>query len=240
MKRILLLLILLTIMISTLFSRCLLNYKKVIPHNADTYYPLVILTYSDNPIKYVPTAYFGALIEHETCITLCSKRCWNPDAELKTKREQGAGLGQITRVFNRNGTVRWDMLRTIKLLYPKQLKNLTWGNIKERPDLQIKALILMWGKNYKYFKNKVDKNSIIWFADSAYNGGFKWLNRERRLCKFKKGCDPKKWFNNVANIKSRRARKKLYGNRTAWGINRHHVLDVKIRMKKYENFYGDE
>ena len=237
--RVLLTLLLVTIMV---FGKCKLSYRKDIPKRAKTYYPLVFmesLITMDNLSK---PNYFGGLIEHETCITLCSKRCWNPRAELKTKREQGVGLGQLTRVFNKNGTVRWDMLRTLKMLYPDELEDLTWKNIKDKPDLQVRALMLLWKRNYLYYKNKVNKSDLIWFADSAYNGGLKWLNRERRLCKFKKGCDPKKWFHNVADIKSRRAKIKLYGNRTAWDINRHHVSDVKIRMKKYKklDFMGSE
>jgi len=242
MNRLLFTLLLISILISAVFGRCKLNYKKDIPSRAYDYFPLVIVESFENMRDFTKPYYFGGLIEHETCITLCSKRCWNPKAELKTKREQGVGLGQLTRVFNKNGTVKWDMLRTLKMMYPDKLKDLTWENIKKRPDLQIKALILLWKKDYSYYKGKVKNSDILWFADSAYNGGFKWLNRERRLCKFKKGCDPKKWFHNVADIKSRRAKRKLYGNRTAWDINRHHVEDVKTRMKKYKKLLmsGDE
>jgi len=34
-----------------------------------------------------------------------------------------------------------------------------------------------------------------------------------------------------------RGYRKLYGNRTAWDINRHHVRDVKARMLKYFRYY---
>ena len=225
------------ILIFTLgFSRCHKHVKTFIPNNATKYQYYVL----ENNLKVLPNIlvpwYFDALIEHETCITLCSKRCWSPKSRLKTSREEGAGLGQITRVFRRNGTVRWDMLRTLKIQYPTLLKNLTWKNIYNRPNLQIRALMLLWKNDYNYYRRYVNKNSVVWFADSAYNGGFKWLNRERELCKFTKNCDPNKWFGNVAKIKSRRAIRKLYGNRTAWDINRYHVKSVYKRTNKYKQY----
>lgn len=222
-------------MLGIALGSCKKPVRKYIPTRAYKYFPMVI----ESNIEYLPELvipdYFGGLIEHESCITLCSKRCWNPKSRLKTKREEGAGLGQLTRVFNRNGTVRWDMLRTLRLRHPKELKELTWNNIYKRPDLQIKALVLLWRDDYEYLSKSIrNKKEIQWFVDSAYNGGFKWLNRERIMCKFTKGCDPDLWFNNVEKMKSRRARRKLYGTRTAWDINRHHVRDVRLRSKKYK------
>ena len=228
---------LLVIIMTVATARCPYNYKTYIPKNAYNYMDLVELDsiILNKNINLVP--YFDALIEQESCVTLCSKKCWNPKARLKTKREEGAGLFQITRVFYPNGLVKWDMLRYLKLRYPKYLKDLTWKNIYNRPDLQILAGMLLWKSNMPLFIHKVDKDSLIWFLDSCYNGGFKYLYREMTICKLTKGCNPRKWFGNVAKIKSRRALHKLYGNRTAWDINRQHVKLVRARMQKYKKLF---
>ncbi len=232
-KNILILLVSITILI----SRCNYNYKTYIPKNAYNYMDLVQIDsiILNKSITLVP--YYDALIEQESCINLCHSKCWNPKSRLKTKREEGAGLFQITRVFYPNGLVKWDTLETLKKRFPKYLKDLNWDNIYSRPDLQILAGLLLWNSNVRLFINKVDDDSLIWFLDSCYNGGFKYLYREMVKCKLTKKCNPRKWFGNVELMKSRRALRKLYGNKTAWDINRQHVRLVKERMTKYRKLF---
>lgn len=59
------------------------QFKDTIKNELDLYFPNL---YNYN---YVPS-----LIEHESCITLKHKRCWNSLSRLKSAREEGAGLGQ--------------------------------------------------------------------------------------------------------------------------------------------------
>ena len=44
----------------------------------------------------------GALIEHESCISLTHSRCWNAASRLKTEKEEGAGLGQFHQGMESN------------------------------------------------------------------------------------------------------------------------------------------
>lgn len=44
-------------------------------------------------------SYLGGQVEQETCITLKHSKCWSENAQLLTSREQGVGLGQLTRGF---------------------------------------------------------------------------------------------------------------------------------------------
>lgn len=232
--------LLLLIITVTLYGGC--PIRTTIPANSEKYTPLVYKE-SLKLLPRVPPYYFSALIEQETCVQLCgnsywARRCWNPKVELKTKREQGVGLGQLTRAWNRRGQLRFDSLYAIKVKHPKLLREVSWNNIKSRPDLQIKSLILLWGDNLRYLSNKIPETDLIAFTDSSYNGGFKYLNIERSICKLRKNCNPDLWFGNVAITKSGRARKKLYGKRTAWDINRNHVNNViNLRLNKYKKEY---
>ena len=186
-------------------------------------------------MEYTPKAqYLASLIEHESCISLTHSKCWNSKSRLKSAREEGAGLGQITRAFKPDGTIRFDALSDLKYKYPKELLELSWQVVYDRPDLQIRALALMMRDNYQYFNKHVkDPHQAYAFADAAYNGGLGGVDHERRACKLASWCNPDKWFDNVEKLclKSKVA---LYGNRSACDINRHHVQDViNIRSAKY-------
>jgi hypothetical protein len=184
--------------------------------------------------------YIPSLIEHESCISLTHSRCWNPKSRLKTSREEGAGLGQLTRAYNSDGTLRFDSLAEMRRKYYNELKELKWETIYSRPDLQIRTMILMVRDNYNMLYAVEDEDNRLQMSDAAYNGGLSGLLKERRACGLASNCDPNIWFDNVEKhcLKSTKV---LYGSRSACDINRHHVYDVYIiRMPKYQMNYFNE
>lgn len=213
-----------------------INPNTYVPYNAKIYAPTLSkeIKYSFSDFPFYP--YFGGLIEQESCIALTWHSCWNPKTQLLTKREQGAGLGQLTRAFNPNGTVRFDSLEAIRERHYKQLHDLSWSNILIRPDLQMRAIILMSKDNYRDLYMVPTPYDRIAFTDSAYNGGLGGVYNDRRLCSLTKGCNPDIWFDNVSKTctKSHIA---IYGNRSPCDINRTHVYNVLlIRMDKYKQY----
>lgn len=180
--------------------------------------------------------YLGGLIEVESCISLKHSKCWNPGAKLSTKRELGIGLGQITKAFNEDGSVRFDALTELRLRHPMELSEVSWRNIQDRPDLQLRMVVLKSKDNYSYYRKSSYSNmDALAFADASYNGGVGGLNRERTACKMKAGCDPSKWFGHVELV-CLKSKAILYGHRSACDINREHVHDVlNIRMHKYSS-----
>lgn len=178
-----------------------------------------------------------ALAEQESCVSLKSPKCMNPKARLKTSREEGAGIGQITRAYRKDGTVRMDMLATMRKEYKSALGDMTWDNIYDRPDLQIRSLILLNKDAYRPFRS-LGVNGLD-FADSAYNGGPGDVIKSRRACAAAKGCNPNVWFGNVERhlVKSKTP---MYGSRSAFSINLEHVRNVRlIRRPKYARYLGE-
>jgi hypothetical protein len=209
------------------------DVRTYIPKNAVTYLPVLraerLRFWPDDPAP----AMLGALVEHESCISLTHSRCWNPASRLKSAREEGAGLGQITRAYRADGTTRFDALQELVDSHPA-LRGLSWDNVYQRPDLQLRAVVLMARDNFKFFSRFTgDDLYALHFADAAYNGGIGGVQKERQACHLSPNCDPKQWFGNVAEhcLKSKTA---LYGARSACDINRHHVFDVcVVRPQKY-------
>ena len=209
--------------IKTYIPPAALSLKHIVIEEQQLHFP-------DIPIK----AYPFALIEQESCIHLKHSKCWNPKSQLKTKREEGAGLGQLTRAYREDGTLRFDSLQGIKAQYKQQLQELSWSTIYQRPDLQIRAMMLMLRDTYRSLYDIKDPIARLHFTDAAYNGGTRDLRKERIACGLATKCNPQVWFDNVEHIKVK-SQKPLYGNRSAYFINREHVEYVfKYRLPKYE------
>lgn len=175
-------------------------------------------------------ALLAALVEQESCVSIKSKGCWNPAVKLKTAREEGAGMGMVTRAYRADGSLRFDALAGLRNQYSGDLAELSWNNVYTRPDLQLRAMVLMSRDNASQFRTSP---SMLEFGDAAYNGGASGTQKERRACKLTPGCDAGLWFGNVEShcLKSRQP---LYGGRNACDINREHVRNVfLVRPCKY-------
>lgn len=172
----------------------------------------------------------AGLVEQESCASLRSRSCWNPGAQLKSAREEGAGVGQITRAYRADGTVRFDALADLRAQYAGELGTLSWSTVYERPDLQLRALVLMSRDSARQFRAAP---AMLEFGDSGYNGGPAGVQRERRACALAARCDPGLWFGNV-ELHCLKSRTALYGGRSACDINREHVRNVlEVRPAKY-------
>lgn len=209
--------------------------ETFIPERAKEHLPTLSAQVKDVwPTMPTPN-YFAALIEHESCISLKHSRCWAPTSRLKSDREEGAGLGQLTRAFHADGSVRFDALADSRRLDPRGLNELRWETVYQRPDLQMRVIVLMTRDAYNRLAKLVPEHMPrLAMADAAYNGGLGGLLNERRACGLKADCNPNVWFGHVEHT-CLKSTKPLYGNRSACDINRHHVHDVlKTRMPKYE------
>lgn len=178
-----------------------------------------------------------SLVEQESCVSLKSARCWNPRARLKTAREEGAGMGQITRAYRSDGSTRFDALADLRARYQAELGEWSWENAYTRPELQLRGIVLLSRDTARPFRQAP---AVLAFADAAYNGGPGDVQRERRACALTKGCDPGLWFGHV-EAHCMKSRQPIYGGRSACDINREHVHNVLlVRRQKYLQFFANE
>lgn len=213
--------------------------------NVQTYIPIqapaMLKIVNIEQIKFWPAMptpwYFGGLIEQESCLSLTHSKCWNPRSQLKSAREEGAGLGQITRAYKTDGSIRFDSLQAMIAQHNAELKEMSWSNVYIRPDLQIRTMLLMTRDNYKQLFKVANPNERLNMSDAAYNGGMSGVYKQRLQCGLKKNCDPQVWFKNVGSI-CVKSLKPLYGGKNACDINTEHVFNVRyLRMNKYKPYF---
>jgi hypothetical protein len=168
----------------------------------------------------------AAQVEQETCVSLTSTRCWNPKTELKTDREYGFGLGQITI------TSKFDNFKAAKT-WDKALKNWMWED-RFDPKMQLAAVVAYDRNLYNGLRFGNTPADKLQFMFAAYNGGMGGLTNDRHVCMATKGCDPGRWFGHVelTSLKARTA-VKGYGQ-SFYEINRGYVRSIWfVRRARY-------
>jgi hypothetical protein len=210
-----------------------------IPTNAVKYLPaLVSAQHTYWPTVPMPE-FMAGQIEQESCVTLTSERCWDPRAELKTSREDGVGLGQFTRTYNSNGTIKYDLISQLAKQYPS-LKGWSWSN-RYDAHYQLIAFVEMDHDLFTRQTSAASDLDRISFTLSAYNGGEGGLLQDRRLCANTRGCNPNIWLGNVekTSLKSKRA-VSGYGS-SFFTINRQYVANIlNVRREKYKTYFGQK
>jgi hypothetical protein len=210
------------------------SLAKDIPAQAAQYLPLLGVQ-ARELLPAVPPEYFGALIEHESGCPSIKSMCWKPTARLKSQREEGAGLGQLTRAYRADGSLRFDSLTESRRLDPRGLNDLRWDTVYQRPDLQMRVMVLMTRSNWNRITTLTpDPHLRLQLTDLAYNAGLGRVLNDRRACGLTSGCNVDVWHGHIERTCTA-SKKPLYGTRSACDISRHHVHDVVgVRMPKYK------
>ncbi len=203
-----------------------LSIGQVLPENAKKYAPVLKQELQKHWPEITPRSVFAGQIEQETCISLKSSKCWSPNAELKTDREYGFGLGQITV------TKKFDNFAEAKKL-DKSLLAWKWEN-RYDPAFQLRTLVLMDKSFYDKLPASIGEKLAFMFA--AYNGGLGGILNDRRLCQGTKGCNPDLWFGNVENTSFKSKIKPPQYGKSFFEINREYPKNILlVRAKKYKN-----
>lgn len=209
-------------------------HAAALPANAHKYLPLLKEEQSTHwPNAPLPSA-MAAQIEQETCISLTSKRCWSPRAELKTKREQGVGFGQITR------TSRFDAMAELKVSYLKQLKNWSWEDNLYDPRYQLRAVVLKNLQNWQLIVDAASTLDHLAMMFVAYNGGHGGLLSDRQLCRGTANCNPDVWFGNVERTSLKAKHTSAGYGKSFFEINREYPKNILfVRRVRYAAYFGD-
>lgn len=197
-----------------------------LPPNAVAYLPVLASEITSAwPSAPMPSA-LAAQVEQETCISLRSKGCWNPRTELKTSREYGFGLGQLTVTSRFNA---WEEVKAMDA----GLKAWKWED-RYDPRLQLRALVVKDRFNFDRFPVAATTTDRLAFGLAAYNGGVGGTLGDIKLCRATSGCDPGRWFGHVERT-SLKARTKVQGyGQSFFDINREYVRNVlTVRRAKY-------
>jgi len=220
-------------------TRKLARRVPFVPAGAARYAPLLVAQQrSAWPAAPEPWTLAG-LVEQESCVSLRSRRCWNPRAELKTYREYGFGFGQITVDYNKDGSERFNKFKELKNQYAS-LRGWRWG-ARYDPGYQLTAVVEMTHGLWRRVPAAHDTDAHWAFALSSYNGGLGSLLRDRRLCANSAACDATRWFGNIETHSLKlRAPRPAYGGQSWFSINRGYVRNVlTVRRAKYAQFWGE-
>lgn len=207
-----------------------------VPSGANALLPLLVAQqrsiWPDAPEPW----FLAGQIEQESCISLSHSKCWNPRAELKTSRENGIGLGQFTRAYRADGSIRFDKIAELSAAYPS-LRGWGWEN-RYDGQYQLIALVEIDRAIYRRQRDAATVMDRLAFTLSAYNGGEGGLLQDRRLCANTAGCNPAIWHGHVASnsLKSRRPAPGY--KKSFFDINREYVSNIlEIRGKKYAPYF---
>ena len=176
-------------------------------------------------------ATLAAQVEQETCVSLKSPRCWNPRTELKTSREYGFGLGQLTV------TPRFDNFKEARKL-DASLRDWQWAD-RTDPARQLRTMVLMDRAAFNRLQMVADPQARLAMAYAAYNGGLGGVLADRRLCAQVPGCDPGRWFGHV-DAHSLKQKTKAHGyGQSFFDINRGYVRNIIfVRSARYAAAMG--
>lgn len=207
-----------------------------IPENAWKYAPVLVEKQKQVwPSVSAPWTLAG-LVEQESCYGLAHKTCWNPNTTLKTSREYGFGLGQITIAYDAKGKERFNRFTELKQEHAS-LRSWAWAD-RFNPNFQLLALVEDIHNRWNKVPTTRNEEDHWNFTLCSYNGGLSGLLQDVKLCRRTAGCDPEVWYGNVEkhSLKSKTPHPEY--KKSFYQINREYVKNImRDKRNKYARFW---
>lgn len=151
---------------------------------------------------------------------------WNPRAELKTSREYGFGLAQITV------TSRFDNFQEARQRLPP-LQGWQWED-RHNPRYQMTYLVMTDRANFRQVERLFESNIHRWAgALVAYNAGMGTVLQRRALALRTMPSASSKWFGGLDSVRLPCEQRLLYGRSLGEMRNEYPRLIIKVRASKY-------
>ncbi|WP_137009614.1 lytic murein transglycosylase [Aquitalea aquatilis] len=163
---------------------------------------------------------------------------WRAAATLRTSREIGAGLGQFTRAYRADGSVRFDAVAELASAHP-ELRGWSWANAYD-PHYQLAAVVLKNRTSYRAIGWAASPEDRMAMMDAAYNSGLGSVIKRRAKCNAIPGCIPGRWFGHLERSSTQsKSRVAGYGQSFA-DITNTHVRNVMVvRRPKYKIYFKE-
>jgi hypothetical protein len=202
---------------------------------ARPYLPMINDTFN----QYWPDASYkqnepGKLDRETACPNM--KKCWNPKVQLKTSREWGIGLSEVTIAYNKDGTVRFNNFVEAKRKYKEQLAGWNFeGEAKYEAKYHIIYSVLEDKSNFQRMKMLFVSDIDRWAGTLvSYNAGAGRVNSRFTICKITPNCDKGKWFGGLDTVASLAEKNLIYGVSLQQRVNDYPRDVIFIRSLKYK------
>jgi hypothetical protein len=147
---------------------------------------------------------------------------WKEKAELKTYREYGIGLSQITITKRYNNFT--DAIN--------RYKELSYWKYSDRfnANYQLHFVVLQDKSNFTVNKKLFSDNINRWAGTLvSYNAGHGTVLNRRSLCKVTEGCDFNLWFGGLDSVQLKTETGKLYG-RSLWKMRNDYPKSIIFEL----------
>ena len=165
--------------------------------------------------------YIAAQIEQESA-------GWNPRAELKTSREYGIGLAQITIAYNADGTERFNNFKAAQRIF----KDWKWED-RFNVKYQLGYAVINDRSSFQQVSRLMRDDDSRWRASLvSYNAGYGTVLQRRALA-IRSGVPADRWVGGLDQVAMPYEQKLLYGRPLGKMRNEYPHIICDVRAPKY-------